>query len=190
MINPANTPCFNVKKRPFSLMEVMICFMLILFCLIPLIYPNYALYKERIKFADTIKVDHTVTLLYGNLLEQLYRREIPYEQITQSGTSPLQINPEILSAQGINASTFPYDISLTSKNALRKGQKNGSYIAHLIEFTYSFQKKNSKEPPLTFTYLVPLVKLKPKSESSSEESPRHQEPTGPNKPARRTKNEN
>lgn len=159
----------------FSLMEVMISFILILLCLVPLIYPNLAMYQEQSKFTQKIKLDHAVTVLYGNLLEQLHRRAIPFDLLIQNTPTPLPIAPESFKNAGIDPATFPYDISVTAQKVHMKGHIKGRYIAALVEITYLFTKKNikaedkKKESPIRFSYKIPLVKLKPESERGSKE---------------------
>ncbi len=161
----------KVTKRHFTLMEVMISFILILFCMVPLIYPNMAIYKEQVKSNQKFELDHVITLLYGDLLEQIHKRIIPYEQITQKMFTPIPIGSESYINAGVNPSTFPYTGSLKARLVKRKGQKNGKYILNLVEFTYSFQRKHSEENPIEFTYIVPLVKLKAQSEEQAPEKP-------------------
>ena len=144
-------------------MEVMIAFLLIIFCLVPLMYPNFVIYKEQLKMNQKIELDHTVTLLYGDLLEQLHKRTIPYEMITSKELVQIPIS---YATAGIDEKKFPFTGTLQARRIRQKGQKKGSYIVALVELTYSFIKKNSADKPITFTYKIPLVKLKPQSEQS------------------------
>jgi hypothetical protein len=158
-------------------MEVMISFLLILFCLVPLLLPNIAMYREQNKFTESIKIDHVASLLYGHLLEQLHRRNIPFEMITQKQPVPIVIAPEALTEAGIDPKTFPYQITLTAQKEQIKGVKTGRYIAALVKFTYVFSKKSDMNDIKKFTYLTPIVKLKPPSEQSSEkEEPPEKQP--------------
>lgn len=161
----------KVQKRHFSLMEVMIAFVLILFCLVPLLYPNMAMYREQSRFTDKIKIDHAVTLLYGDLVERLHRREISFDQLIQKNGGALAIPPESLLNAGINPK-FPYEVTLTAKQIKMKGDTTGIYIVALLEFTYAFKEKKDKNPNLLeFTYKLPVVKLKPESQQESSEEP-------------------
>lgn len=164
-------------------MEVMISFLLILFCLVPLIYPNIAMYREQNKFTESIQLDHTVSLLYGNLLEQLHRRNVPFEALTQKHAVPINISPDVLLDAGIDPKTFPYNIALMAQKEQMKGVKTGRYVAALVKFTYVFQKKTDAKELKKFTYLTPIVKLKPPSEQTSEK-----EEAPPKKPTERVEN--
>lgn len=172
----------KVTKRPFSMMEVMITIVLILFCLIPLIYPNLALYRDQNQFTEKIKIDHAVTLLYGELLERLHRREIHFEQLIQKNATEMTIPSESLQNAGIGEK-FPYTFSQTVQQVKMKGETKGNYIAAIVEFTYSVQKKDSKDSPLVFTYNTIVVKLKPESEREQKEETPKKPPAKPSKPS-------
>lgn len=162
----------KLVKRPFTLMEVMIAFVLILFCLVPLIYPNLAIYKEQLKSNQKIELDHAVTLLFGNLQELMHKRMIPYELITQKDFEPIPISSETYAEAGINPAEFPFTGTLKARRVKQKGhKKNGSYIVDLIEFRYSFGRNDGRDNPIEFVYQIPIVKLKPLSEQPQPEAP-------------------
>jgi hypothetical protein len=155
---------YSLQKRPFSLLEVMIAFVLILFCLAPLIYPNLAIFREQTRFVETIKIDHAVTLLHGDVLEKLHRREIPFESLTQKSEVQIPISPEALKEAGLGA-TFPYDVTLTAQLVKMKGHEKELYTAALTKLTYRFTEKGAgKSSPMEFVYQIPIVKLKPGAE--------------------------
>jgi hypothetical protein len=158
----------SLQKRSFSMLEVMIAFVLILFCLAPLIYPNLAIFREQTRFVETIKIDHAVTLLHGDVLEKLHRREIPFESLTQKSEMQIPLFPEALKEAGLGA-TFPYDVTLTAQLVKMKGVEKGLYTVALTKLTYRFTEKGSeKSSPMEFVYQIPVVKLKPEIERVNE----------------------
>lgn len=172
------------KRRHFSLMEVMIAFALILFCLIPLIYPNLAIYQSQQEFIAKIKVDHAASLLMGELTEKLHRREIPFDQLIQASPTPIEISPESLRLAGID-SKFPYTVSLTAQKIKLKGENKGNFIAGRIHFTYLFKEKKKETNTLAFSYEIPIVKLKQNGSAPANEEPSPPNEKGPLTPGRR-----
>ena len=65
------------SKRHFLLLEVLISFAIIVFCLFPIIAPNVAIVKAQKAFSQLVELDHTASLIYGNILEKLYINDIP-----------------------------------------------------------------------------------------------------------------
>ncbi len=158
----------SLQQRPFSLLEVMIAFVLILFSLAPLIYPNLAIFREQTRFVETLKIDHAVTLIHGSILEKLHRREIPFDSITQKNEVQIPIPQDVLNEAGMDAS-FPYDVTLTAQLVLMKGKNKGIYIAALTKLTYRFTEKGTKgASPIEFVYKIPVVKLKSEAEQAHE----------------------
>ena len=147
----------------------MISFVLILFCLVPLIYPHLALYKEQTKFTKNIQIDYAVNLLYGELLEALHKRTIPFEHLTESRPVSIPISTETITKAGLDPKSTLYTVSLTAQKENFKG-KTGRYIVALVKFIYRFQNINDPKQELFFTYLTPIVKLKPPSEQPAEDN--------------------
>lgn len=165
-------------------MEVMIAFTLILFCLVPLIYPNFAIYQSQQEFISKMKVDHAASLLMGELTEKLHRREIPFDQLIQNTPTPIEIPPESLRTAGID-SNFPYIVSLTAQKIIVKGEDKGNFIAARTNFTYHFKEKKKEKGELSFSYEIPLVKLKQEVPASTNEEPEPPNERGPLGPGRR-----
>lgn len=72
-----------------SLIEVLIAFSLVVMCIFPLLYPHLFILKEHRSFIEKIELDHEVNLLYGKILESLYKNEIPWSTITNSQETPI-----------------------------------------------------------------------------------------------------
>lgn len=75
---------FKSRKRHQSLLEVLIAFVLITLCVIPLIYPHIAIYKDQIKFTHKLELDHAVNLMYGKIIEKLYLNTISWNELTHA----------------------------------------------------------------------------------------------------------
>src|ERR1700722_13895 len=75
-------PQFKIQdKRPFLMLEVLIAFALITLCATPLIYPHVSMIKAQKEFINKMKINHSVNLIYVNILEKLHRNEIPLQDI-------------------------------------------------------------------------------------------------------------
>lgn len=78
------------RKRSVTLMEVLIAFVLVTFCLIPLIQPHVGMLKEQHKFMSKIQLDHAVNLYTGHLIEKLHKSEIPWYMIEEGKVMPIE----------------------------------------------------------------------------------------------------
>lgn len=72
---------FRYQRKHYLLLEVLIAFTLIIFCLVPLIQPHVLMLKAQRSFIQKIEVDHLVNLLYAHIYEKLLKNEIPWQSI-------------------------------------------------------------------------------------------------------------
>ena len=79
----------KIHKRHMSLIEVLISFSLVVLCIFPLLFPHVFILKEYRTFIDKIELDHEVNLLYGKVLERLYKNEIPWNTIMNQQEIPI-----------------------------------------------------------------------------------------------------
>lgn len=80
MVSRKGAP-MRIRKRPFLLLEVLISFVIVVACILPMIYPHVMMYKSKKQFVDSIHNDHIVNLLYVDILEKLQRNEIAWQDI-------------------------------------------------------------------------------------------------------------
>ncbi len=107
------------RKRPYLLLEVLIAFVLIAFCIIPLLYPHALILKSQKDFTRKIELDHTINILTAQILERLYTNEIHWnlienEQFFAVDTAQLPIR----------SSPFPYKGGYQFKIIKSKPNKN------------------------------------------------------------------
>jgi hypothetical protein len=72
-----------LRKHFQSLLEVLIAFVLIVLCILPLVYPHVAMYQSQMRFIREIELDHVVNLLYAKVLEKLYMNSISWNSLEQ-----------------------------------------------------------------------------------------------------------
>lgn len=71
----------KVRKRHFLLLEVIIAFILIVMCIIPLISPHTFILTEQKRFVHTIEVDHLVNLAFADIVKRMYINDINWSRI-------------------------------------------------------------------------------------------------------------
>lgn len=67
---------YKIKSRPFTLLEVLIAFLLIAIAAIPLLAPYPAMFKEQKKFILELEIDRVANLIFVDLLAKILRDEI------------------------------------------------------------------------------------------------------------------
>ncbi|MBA3815555.1 MAG: hypothetical protein H0X29_03375 [Parachlamydiaceae bacterium] len=121
-------------KRPLILLEVIIAFSLVALCVLPLIYPQVYILKSEREFIDTIELDHTANLLYGNRLQKLYLNEIAWDEIEEERRIP--ITAEMMKESGVNRE-FPFKGEYQFFITKRKPPKPEDHL-YLVKLIFSF----------------------------------------------------
>jgi hypothetical protein len=103
----------KVNKRHFLLLEVLIAFILIVVCMLPLITPHTFILTEQKKFMQQLEVDHLVNLVYADIVERLYRNEIPWNSI---------INGSVFEIDDFILQRIRYDKKLPYKGTYQFGE--------------------------------------------------------------------
>lgn len=138
------------RRRHVTLMEVLIAFVLVTFCLIPLLSPHVAILKEQHQFLRKIQLDHAVNLYTGHVVEKLHRSEIPWYMIEESKTMPIE--DELLRQ-------FNLDQPLAFKGIYRfdvikskpKNAESGAPKAYLLKLNFYFLPGKGEHSVAEFT---------------------------------------
>lgn len=77
-------------KRHFFLLEVLIGLALVALCILPLIFPYAMISLEEKRFTKEVEVDRLMGLFHVERLEQLYRNEYSWEEITEGIERPIE----------------------------------------------------------------------------------------------------
>lgn len=76
-------------KRHYLLLEVMIAFILVALCVLPLISPHVFILKEQKVAIQKIELDHIVNLVYADIIERLYKNEISWSDLNSERSFPI-----------------------------------------------------------------------------------------------------
>lgn len=133
------------------MLEVLISFTLIAFCVIPLIRPHISMIKAQNGFINKVQINHTVNLIYVNILEKLHKNEILLSDIEDKKI----FNVDNVELKGINGYKATYQF-IKEKHKKRNSAGITVYIATLqLQFI-----PNKSGKTLTYDYDVFLVSKK------------------------------
>lgn len=122
----------NLRKRPFTLLEVMICFLLLVIALVPLLAPYPLLFQQEKQNVAEIEMDREAAVFFVALLARLYKKEL----------DPTKIN-----AGSEETITHSLKLPYTAKYVFRGG----------FEVSIVFTPKSDNKPILAFDYVMPKV---------------------------------
>lgn len=150
--------CRRLTRRPVLLLEVIIAFALVALCVLPLIYPHVFILRSEREFISEVELDHRVNLLYADVMEKLYRHEIPLQDILDGKETPVD-----LSAGGkiTEKGALPYTGVYRFVKFKQRGKEEDSHKAYLFKLIFTFKPaggilegKSNKQ--LTYEYLIPI----------------------------------
>ncbi len=140
-------------RRDMPLLEVLISFTLVVFCALPLIYPQVMILKSEKEFLYLVQLDHAVNLLYAHCLEKLYRQEINWSSI--EGQQSFPVDEQMLKASGITTAV-PYSGTYAFIAGKQKPKNRTADTVRWINLVFTFTDKAGKEKePLKYKY--PLI---------------------------------
>lgn len=143
------------SKRPFLLLEVLISFMLIVLCILPLLAPHVAIYKEQKQFINRIELNNRINLLYVDILEKMHKGEITLAEIINQSSFSYPVTPSL------NAI---YTFSLAKE---KKRNKEG-FNVHLAKLEILTQPIHGSAS-YTYEYLIFFASQLDASEEQNEE---------------------
>ena len=146
------------NKRHVFLLEVVIALALVAICVIPLLAPQaFILYRQQ-RLMDEVQLDHLVNLLYGDILLQLYKNEIPWNNLMNS--IQYEVDSTMLKQVGINKN-IPFKGFYQFKEKKHKPKKESPYTIHLFDLDFRFSRDDPKTDanPLTYHYEIFLIRF-------------------------------
>lgn len=162
------TNFYSLKKRHVLLLEILIALAIIAMCILPLLYPHATILNQQQRFLKKTTLDHTVNLLYVDVLEQLQKNQIPWSAIQSHAQIP--INEDMLQRAGFKNpfpfnGTFRFDEKPHEKSGEPsvKGNKNTGWYVYKLNVTFVFTPKDSKKEgeKFIFPYRLSLLRKTP-----------------------------
>lgn len=140
-------------KRHFQLLEVMVAAFIILICAVPALKIFTTIYVEQKEVVRENQRDHIARLIHANMIEQLYKRAIPLEEVLGEGEKPVA-DPQLQKLLNHWAYQGTYAFS-DAKAYIKKGEEKAS--KYLVKLTITLndasnRKKDKKSPTPTQTY--------------------------------------
>lgn len=165
----------------------MIAISLIVLAAIPLLYPHVFLLKAQRQFMDRVELDHVINLLYADVIERLYKNEIPLNAI---------LNKNVFEITDYDLSRIQYDKRLPFKGGYTfsvyhqkpRGVEDSPYTLYLLTLDFFFhplRETPTESNTQRYHYNVFLVHdtglgpLPSGEESSPEASPKPNEEPAP-----------
>jgi hypothetical protein len=131
-------PFHSFRRRHILLLEVLIAFALVALCVLPLIFPHVFILRSEKKFNATVELDHTVNVLYADILQKLYQNEIAWSDI-ERGTE-LPIDAYLLQAIGYKKE-LPFTGTYQFVHLKHRPRTPGDITAYLFSLQFSFTPK-------------------------------------------------
>lgn len=74
-----------MKKRTFLLFEILIAFLLVVLCAVPLVSQPLKLYRSEMKFLEQLERERLADWTFSEIKEMLLKNEIRWEKIPAKG---------------------------------------------------------------------------------------------------------
>lgn len=104
----------KTHKRPFTLLEVLIAFLLIAIAAVPLVAPYSVMFKSQKRFTGALEQDRLASLYFVDLLAKILRNEI---DPSQGGTYPIPVDASLPYSASYVFKEDRVDIAFTPKDA-------------------------------------------------------------------------
>lgn len=141
---------FDMKKRSFILIEILLAFVLVTICSIPLIRQPLKLYRLEIETLEQIERERLADWTFSEIKEKLFKNEISWEKIPQKNekTAPFRLPSVSLHIPGCPKKTVERQFTLQGKGE-KVGPQGEIYRTLKIEILFTpslLTKKTSSYP--------------------------------------------
>lgn len=146
----------SLTRRPAALLEVIIAFALVALCVLPLIYPHVFILRSEKRFIDEAMLDHRVNLFYADIMQKLYQKEIPWNDIMGGKEIPIVLDKD----SSLTAKTeFPFKGTYRFQKVRMKESDDAAHSVHLLKLIMTFTPEPGYFPgknvkPLVYEYQV------------------------------------
>ncbi len=117
-----------MKKKPFLLLEVLIAFLLVVICIVPLVRQPLMLYRAEMEHLEVMELERLADWTFTEVKEMLLKNEVPWEKIPRKDarTSEFPLTDVILQIPGCPPKTIHRGFYLQGK-AEKIGNQNQIY---------------------------------------------------------------
>lgn len=144
---------FQIQKRPFILMEVLIAMMLIIIALSPLLAPHIQLAQTQNRLVQEIEYHHFANLLFSDVYEKLHANKISLDLI-KSGEI-VEVDPK--SVPGWSKEVYGYRPQYSFAVKRQKGDHQAS--AYLITLYVLLVPQNTTAQKISYEYGIFLYRI-------------------------------
>jgi len=128
-----------IRRRSFTLIEVMIAIAILTLTLVPLLYPHYAIIREQQLFVKEVEVDRLINLHYKEELKRFYSGGVNWENEWER---EIELEERIAG----------YKVTKALHRVKWKPKEDPMYF--LIRTEYRLVKEKTKEQTLAFYAVV------------------------------------
>lgn len=106
-----------MKKRTFLLLEILIAFVLVAVCAIPLVKQPLKLYKNEMAYLQKMEQERLADWTFTEIKEILLKNEIPWEKIPAKGveTSPFPLPSVTIEIPGCTSKVIERSFTLRGR---------------------------------------------------------------------------
>lgn len=151
---------FRLKKRsPILLLEVMIAFVLVVLCALPLVAPHVYILQSEKQLISTVELDHQVSLLFANRLEKLYQNKLPWEDVVSGKV--IEVDGSLLESigyQGVLPFKGTYQFVKERVKQSSENQEPAEKAVYLFKLLFTFVPTVGKgeKKPLRYEYQIAI----------------------------------
>lgn len=158
-----------MKKRTFLLFEILIAFLLVTLCLVPLISQPLKLYRTDMIFLEELERERLADWTFTEVKEKLLKHEIPWEKLPSKGNklNSISLPPSVIQIPGCTPKKIERSFVLSCR-----GEKIGlqDEIYRSIWITIDFSPNLLKKKKSSYKFRLTIQKIPIAKTDSSEQA--------------------
>lgn len=142
------------QRRRFTLIEVLIALLLVTMAMVPLMAPHLRIFQEESRFLDQLRLDRAASLLYAELVEKLYRQELPWQAMESSES--FEIEP--MKLQQLSGHPLPFRGSYRFVVQKHKPKEKDLFMVYLYRLLFTFSPVGKGKGEICYSYDLFVVR--------------------------------
>lgn len=153
-----------MQKRPFVLLEILIAFMLVAICAIPLIEQPLWFFRKEVSSFEKLEKERLADWTFTEIKELLLKNEIPWDKLPSRGvtTAPFSLPPATLQIPGAKPKQIKRRFTLFCK-----GEKIGRND-EIFRILYVTVNLNDEIP--AYEFRIPVQRIVEKKQEKGHSS--------------------